>query len=400
MRLSTLSYTKMIHTTTRDNRPIQIISQWDLRDPLSTGEYVRAYCHIHGSDHQRSLSINRRTGWGHCFNATCEAVVLVAEWNPRLAHYLLSMSGQTASIDTCSSRLARKPSLSVIQPVLLLPSATPPQWQQEERQALLSLDEAMRKALSQSKRVHAYLHERGIPLEVAQACGVGYLPAQLLQLARQREQRTLLQRWTDRLLFPLYSPDGQGYIGRSLWHWRPGIDELQHKTSLEQPGAPRRWIKTNPAGWFGYNFDQHPRILILVEGAFDRLALLTAGMRPASVVALAGTAVRSDWIPAHVTRVLLALDADAAGEQATERLIEQLEQAGLSVSTCSPPQDSWGTDWSERWRRTGRMSIWPLFEACSRLASCAPLSRSATSLPLITEVNSCERNKRHPPLPL
>jgi hypothetical protein len=178
-----------------------------------------------------------------------------------------------------------------------------------------------------------------------------------------------LYRWTDRLLFPLYSPDGQGYIGRSLWHWVPGIDEHQHKALLEQPGAPRRWIKTNPAGWFGYDLDQHPRAMILVEGAFDRLALLTAGMRPASIVALAGTAVRPDWIPAHVTTILLALDADAGGEQASERLIDQLEQAGLSVSTCSPPQDSWGTDWSERWRKRGCVSVRPLLEACARLAS-------------------------------
>ncbi len=359
----------MMHISTHYNRSIQIISQWDLRDPLSRGDYVRAYCHIHGSDHQRSLSVNRRTGWGHCFNATCDAVVLVAEWNPRLAQRLLFMNEEEASVGLHSPMPTRKPSLSVIQPVLLLPSATPPQWQQEERQALLSLDEAMRKALVQSRRVCAYLRERGIPLGVAQACGVGYLPPQLLQLLRQREQQALLYRWTDRLLFPLHSPDGQGYIGRSLWHWAPGMDEYLHKTLLEQPGAPRRWIKTNPAGWFGYNFDQHPRTMILVEGAFDRLALLTVGMRPDSVVALAGTAVRPDWIPAHVTTILLALDADAGGEQATERLIDRLEQIGLSVSTCSPPQDSWGVDWSERWRKMGRVSLRPLLEACSRLSS-------------------------------
>ena len=130
----------MIHVTTQHDKHVQIISQGELRDPLSRGEYVRAYCHIHGSDHQRSLSINRRTGWGHCFNATCGAVVLVAEWHPRLAPHLLSMSGQETPTDSHSPGPARKPSLSVIQPILLLPSATPPQWQQEERQALHSLD--------------------------------------------------------------------------------------------------------------------------------------------------------------------------------------------------------------------------------------------------------------------
>src|SRR5215470_3341177 len=124
----------MIEVISQQGRHIQIISQSELRAPLSTGDYIRAYCHIHGSDHQRSLSINRRTGWGHCFNATCEAVVLVAEWNPRLAQYLLSMSGQEASFGVHSPGPTRKPSLSVIQPVLLLPSATPPQWQQKERQ--------------------------------------------------------------------------------------------------------------------------------------------------------------------------------------------------------------------------------------------------------------------------
>src|SRR6266550_7625517 len=108
-------YKVMVEIITRNDRHIQLISQRELRDPLYRGEYVRAYCHIHGSDHQRSLSINRRTGWGHCFNATCEAVVLVAEWHPRLAQRLLSMSGQEASIDIHSPGPVRKPSLSVIQ---------------------------------------------------------------------------------------------------------------------------------------------------------------------------------------------------------------------------------------------------------------------------------------------
>ncbi len=82
----------MIEVISQQGRHIQIISQSELRDPLSGGDYIRAYCHIHGSDHQRSLSINRRTGWGHCFNATCEATVLVAEWNPEVTEHLLRLS--------------------------------------------------------------------------------------------------------------------------------------------------------------------------------------------------------------------------------------------------------------------------------------------------------------------
>ena len=67
------------------------------------------------------------------------------------------------------------------------------------------------------------------------------------------EQKRLLHRWTERLIFPLSSPSGKGYIGRSLWGWKAGMDENAHKALLEQEHAPKRWIKTNPAGWFGYD---------------------------------------------------------------------------------------------------------------------------------------------------
>src|SRR5205823_7695111 len=53
----------MVTVVTRQGRRIEVIYQSELCDPLNMGEYVRAYCHIHGSDHQRSLSINKLTGW-------------------------------------------------------------------------------------------------------------------------------------------------------------------------------------------------------------------------------------------------------------------------------------------------------------------------------------------------
>src|SRR5260370_39791354 len=171
----------MVEIITRNDRQIQLISQRELRDPLYQGDYVRAYCHIHGSDHQRSLSINRGTGWGHCFNAACEATVLVEEWNPRLAQRLLTLQNQEVSpaIHSLSQPLrAQLP--RVAQPVFLLPSPTPPRWQQEERQATLSLDKLMRNALAQAARAEDYLRERAFPLQIAPPAGIGQLPAGLL----------------------------------------------------------------------------------------------------------------------------------------------------------------------------------------------------------------------------
>ena len=348
--------------TTQSGKHIHIISQRELCDPVNVGDYVRVYCHIHGSDHQRSLSINKANGWGHCFNAACDATVLVAEWNQPLAHRLLGYSHSRESSLFPSTIPPRKKIPPATQPVLLLPAKAPPLWQQEERLALLSLDRQMRLALLQSQRVRAYLRERGIPLRIAQQAGVGYLPAELLR-TQEQEKRVLLRRWVERLLFPLYSPNERGYIGRSLWHWVPSMDENTHKELLDGPGTPRRWIKTKPAGWFGYDPDLMSRNVVLVEGAFDRLALLASGLPATEVMALAGTSLRTYWFPSHVQTAVLALDADAGGEQATEKLAEQLERAGIQTRICSPPQDRWGKDWSERWRTIGRGSISPLLDA-------------------------------------
>ena len=359
----------MLTIRTRQGRLIEILCQSELCDPVNMGEYVRAYCHIHGSDHQRSLSINTTNGWGHCFNAACNATVLVAEWSPAVAQRLIHLYFRGLSPGfSASYQPPQKRTPPVSQPMLLHPTKAPPQWQQDELVALLSVDEHMRAALAHSERARVYLNERGIPLEVAQMAGVCYLPPALLKRPELQMQRKALSRWTERILFPLNSPAGKGYIGRSLWHWQPGMDENTHKSLLDKPGKPRRWIKTNPAGWFGLDLDQLAGCLIIVEGAFDRLALLAAGFHPTEVVALVGTSLQVDWFPYQVKSVVLALDSDEGGLDATRRLAECLARAGLCVSLCPPLQDGWGKDWSERWRRIGYQSLRPIYEIYTELA--------------------------------
>lgn len=362
----------MITITTHQGKHVEIVLESELCSPVEMGAQVRAYCHIHGSDHQRSLSITKATGWGHCFNAVCGATVLVAEWNRPVAKHLLRRYYQGLTSATLpsyhapsSSPLEARNRPLCIQPVLLLPPKPIPRWQQEEREALYAVDERIRCSLVASPRARLYLHERGIPLEVAQAAGAGYLPATLLNEPQLRTQRGVLQRWAERMIFPLHSFDGRGYIGRSLWRWQPGMDETAHRALLERSAGPKRWIKTNPAGWFGTGSEQGPDTLLLVEGAFDRLTLLAAGFPPSSIVALAGTALPLDWLPAGVKRVVLALDGDAGGREASNRLSEQLMQAGISVQVCPLPSDTWGKDWNERWRHLGPQSIAPLFEVFS-----------------------------------
>src|SRR2546427_2922525 len=123
----------MVTIITQQSRQIEIIFQSELCDPLNMGEYVRAYCHIHGSDHQRSLSINKMTGWGHCFNAACDATVLVAEWNRAVAKRLLHLHYQGLSSAALPSSqpplMESRPRPRVVQPMLLPPPKAIPAWQ-------------------------------------------------------------------------------------------------------------------------------------------------------------------------------------------------------------------------------------------------------------------------------
>jgi DNA primase len=336
---------------TSRGKAIHHVSLSDLIEVVESGERLRAVCPIHGGDHQRSLSIDRATGWGFCH--CCHATVLVE-----------ALSSTLVLAD--KSQALKKRGVAGLHP-----ATTTPAWQREEMAALQAVLPLMREALASSWRAQCYLEERGIPLASASAAGVGCLSRSVWEQLSPSEAQHLLKRWIGRILFPLASPYGQGFIGRTLLRWEPSMDENTHKALLEQPGAPRRWIKTNPAGWFGGDtLKQGEGPLILVEGGFDRLALLSAGMPAESVIALVGTAARPAWLMHLAPRlkgVVLALDADSGGEEAMARLEDEFQQAGLAVSLCPPPHDRYGKDWSERWRRIGPQSLWPLYEALARV---------------------------------
>ncbi len=360
--------------TTQRGKVIHLVSFSDLVDAVQSGERLRASCPIHGSDHQRSLSIDLGTGWGFCHS--CHATVLVQLHAPVIASGQGNRYGQYSAKSGGFGERASAEQLPVpsVHPYLLGRVHTTtsfPHWQQEEVAALIAVAHIMRAALASSRRAQLYLTERGIPATLALASNVGYLSRAAWEQAQVSiEQQRLLKRWIGCIIFPLGSPGGQGFIGRTLLKWESGMDENAHKALLDQPGAPRRWIKTNPAGWFGFDapacLDER---VVLVEGGFDRLVLLAAGFPANAIIALAGTAARPAWLAQfapQVKGVVLALDADNGGEAAMKRLATEFRQAGFIVTLCPPPHDQWGKDWSERWRRLGPQSIWPLYEACTQ----------------------------------
>lgn len=248
---------------------------------------------------------------------------------------------------------------------LFYPQPEIPQWQREELARLCALERHLRQALRYGGRGKSYLSARGVSLDLALRCGVGYLPYALRARLDARERQSLA-RWSERVIFPLVSPEGRGYIGRVLHGWRAGMDENEHKALLDGIEGQRRWLKTNPAGWFSVPFEGLAEHIVLVEGGFDRLTLLQTGFRPQEVVALVGTSAHLDWLLLYapqVKGVVLALDCDQGGHEAARKLAAQCREIGLPMRVCEVASDRLGKDWNERWRNLGRECLRPLHAA-------------------------------------
>src|SRR6202049_1771167 len=111
------------HITSR-GKAIHRLSPGDLMQVVESGERLRAMCPIHGGDHQRSLSIDRSTGWGFCH--CCHATVLVEAISPTL---VFAREGHALRKSVGAGRH---------------PAATTPDWQREEVAALQAILPLMR----------------------------------------------------------------------------------------------------------------------------------------------------------------------------------------------------------------------------------------------------------------
>jgi DNA primase len=363
----------IIIETSRGKRIHLIATENDLKNSISQGQWTRARCPIHGGDHQRSLSIHKTSGWGSCFQ--CHARVLLEDYNPQVAQELRQKYGQKLPHDhTSKTQHPREEPTSGKHRSLAgrqEERQTGERWQQEEVRVLHLLHPWMQQALKSIEigdgwQAQAYLTQRAIPLNIALGLGVGYLPRELL-LHHPTFQpfQHLLNRWTERIIFPLRSPTGNGYIGRTLWRWQVGMNEDEHTALLnDEPDAPRRYIKTNPAGWFCAPPLEWSDCLVLVEGPFDRLALLAAGMKNKEVQAIVGTAFSTHWIQDHMQAVIFAFDHDPSGIAAMERHAEELRLTkDLLVETVLPAEK----DWSTQWTRYGYPGVSVLIETFERL---------------------------------
>ena len=204
---------------------------------------------------------------------------------------------------------------------------------------------------SAGKAARSYLARRGVSERTRRAFRLGLAPAgwdRLLSAAKAKgvaaeplEAAGLVikgrsgfyDRFRDRLMFPILDVRGRivGFGGRSL--------EKQEPKYLNSPETP---LYTKGRHLFGLSQAKDAilkaKTAIVVEGYFDCVVLADGGIT--HVVSPLGTALtieQAKLLKRYAERVILAFDADAAGEQATLRGIDLLVEAGLDVRVAQLP---------------------------------------------------------------
>lgn len=157
-------------------------------------------------------------------------------------------------------------------------------------------------------------------------------------LAFVNQRGRLTDSFRGRVLFPIFNPAGDpvAFGGRLL----PGADGPKYKNSTGSP------IYDKSRVLYGLNWAKGEIVTadeaIVCEGYTDVVGFATVGMGRA--VATCGTALTEEHVRtlrSYAARVVLAFDADAAGQNAAARFHEWEQRYGLDVAVADLPA---GTD--------------------------------------------------------
>ncbi len=327
---------------TKDGRPI--LRRADLRaydfTPTRAGGYDRYYCPIHGSDHQRSLSVDAHTGKFRCH--TCGATGTLREhWadgggtfkrTPAPSIEEIGRRERAARIRADAERAER------------LAAGIP-----TDADRFLAQMDAMRDALCDPACPGAvYLRGRGLDPRRAADLGVGY--AELSVWPGDRGRRV------GRIVYPLEDPlTGRivSAVGRLCVDPSPSWStELREQFK----GAKQRKLAGCPAGvWPSRSIAvarEQGTPLVLVEGPADVLALAQLPTLTYPVLALVGTANVLPLVSLRgIAGVVLALDDDESGKKAARQARVDLALAGVPVDVAE-------RGWLQGAKDAGELAQW------------------------------------------
>lgn len=164
----------------------------------------------------------------------------------------------------------------------------------------------------------------GVPSSVLRDCGLGY----------ENRHGRLNDSFRARVLFPIFDEQGQpvAFGGRVL----PGVDGPKYKNSAES----RIYVKSKIL--YGLNWAKNDVVaadeIVVCEGYTDVIGFHRAGVTRA--VATCGTALTEEHVRVmrkYAARIVLAFDADAAGQNAAERFYEWERKHDVEVRVAALP---------------------------------------------------------------
>ncbi len=200
------------------------------------------------------------------------------------------------------------------------------------------------------KKGRDYLENRGVPLSLAKKFQLGYAPSSwhsLLTFMRKKNFRDeelynlgfvvkndaghYYDRFRGRLMFPIKDTRGAivGFSGRLLSS--EAGEAAKYINSPETPLYHKRETL------FGIHLAKEAikkaGNALVVEGEFDMISPFQHGIE--QVVAIKGSAVTREQLlllRRYTSRITLALDSDAAGEEAVRRIVEEADETDMEIN--------------------------------------------------------------------
>lgn len=233
----------------------------------------------------------------------------------------------------------------------------------QDRQRRSRLTEALERAVewyhqrlltgADAAPARAYLRSRGYDGDVVRAFRIGWAPADWDALARALRLPDDVLRDTglgivnrrgnqqdsfrSRVMFPIFDAAGKpvAFGGRIL----PGGEGPKYKNSPETP------VYSKSRTLYGLNWAKGDVVtageVIVCEGYTDVIGFFVAGMRRA--VATCGTALADEhfrMLKNFARRIVLAYDADAAGQSAAARFYDWERRYEVDVAVAALPSGS------------------------------------------------------------
>jgi DNA primase len=207
-----------------------------------------------------------------------------------------------------------------------------------------------------ASRAAAYLTERGVAPELTHRLGLGHAPDSWDSLSRAlsaaypesllvesgllqpgQDGKRAYDRFRDRLLFVIRDERGRpvGFGGRAL----SPANEPKYLNSPESPIFQKK--RTLYGLSEARDAMRRRERVVLVEGYFDHLALVSAGIE--ETVASMGTALtpeQCEKLRRLVPRVVLCYDGDSAGRTATRSALALLLAHGMVARVALLPEGS------------------------------------------------------------